>query len=130
MPISAIAPAIRPCALSADALSHTVKQGGGGRWFPSGTCSPCPVRRQTVARLVGALVHKEAPPEGGPLRSVGVQVFASAPIPSTWSARAGAPNDGKRPQPTKVPSPRAVKRTWFHRVEPRVESAELGCGSC
>jgi hypothetical protein len=32
---------------------------------PLRTCSPCPVRRRTVARLVGALVHEQGPPEWG-----------------------------------------------------------------
>ena len=79
---------------------------------PPGTCSPCPVRRQTVARLVGALVHKEGPAEGGPLSSVGSFRQCTGSKHLVGPSRRTERRETAAAQ--KVPSPRAVKRTWFH----------------
>jgi hypothetical protein len=107
--ISAVSRAIRPRALPADALSHTVKRGGGGSVVPLRTCSPCPVRRRTVARLVGALVHEQGPPEWG-VHVSPARRFQHLVDPSRRTER---PETAAAHQRATTP-PRAARRTQFH----------------
>jgi hypothetical protein len=71
---------------------------------PLRTCSPCPVRRRTVARLVGALVHKtraagEAALEFSKVHVSPVRRFQAPGRPEPAHRTTG------NGQPTKVPSP-------------------------